>query len=322
MANSSDDNSIARLLAGFPPKTLADLLTDRQALPTRNNAPGLFESLAPRESLAPNPFAAPGLLGSLPPSRALPVKPSRPTSLAEALWPYLDSSSLGRTASPVKTALPVAPATIKRKGFFSFHYDDIMRVNNVRNAWKLAHPDREIKRNFYDRSLWETTKRTNPEGLKNLIRGGMGHSSAVCVMVGSGTYMRPWVRYEIARATVDNRGLLAVHINNLPHVQRRTTDTPGPNPLDFMGVYQTESGLFRLCEKNWVQDQQTGQYSWEWQVFGLHRAPVNLPKYLAKPAVNQAVALSAGVRVYDYVFDLGKDNLGRWIDAAAQQVGR
>ena len=39
--------------------------------------------------------------------------------------------------------LGIAPfaAAIKRKVFFSFHYDDIMRVNNVRNAWKIDHPD-------------------------------------------------------------------------------------------------------------------------------------------------------------------------------------
>lgn len=320
MTNSSDDNSIARLLAGLPPKTLADLLTERQALPTTNNAPGIFGDLAPRPSAASNPFAAPGLFGS-PPLAALPVAP-QPTGLAGALWPYMAPLGLGNAAPPVKRALPVAPAVTKRKGFFSFHYDDIMRVNNVRNAWKLAHPDREMKRNFYDRSLWETTKRTNPDGLKNLIRRGMEHSSAVCVMVGSGTYLRPWVRYEIARAVVDNRGLLAVHINNLTHVQRRTVDALGPNPLDFMGVYQTEGGVFRLCEKNWVQDQWTGRYSWQWQTFGLHRGSVALPKYLAVPAINQAVALSSGTSSYDYVYDLGKDNLGHWIDAAARQVGR
>jgi hypothetical protein len=35
---------------------------------------------------------------------------------------------------------PVAPA-VKRKAFFSFHFADIMRINVVRNAWKITHPD-------------------------------------------------------------------------------------------------------------------------------------------------------------------------------------
>jgi hypothetical protein len=36
----------------------------------------------------------------------------------------------------------------KRKAFFSFHYDDIMRVNVVRNAWKITHPDSTDNRSF------------------------------------------------------------------------------------------------------------------------------------------------------------------------------
>ncbi len=40
----------------------------------------------------------------------------------------------------------------KRRVFFSFHYDDIMRVNNVRNAWKITHPDSTSMRSFYDSS--------------------------------------------------------------------------------------------------------------------------------------------------------------------------
>lgn len=38
---------------------------------------------------------------------------------------------------PLSTLWGYAQAT-KRKTFFSFHYDDIMRVNVVRNAWKIV----------------------------------------------------------------------------------------------------------------------------------------------------------------------------------------
>jgi hypothetical protein len=38
----------------------------------------------------------------------------------------------------------------KRKVYFSFHFDDIMRVNNVRQAWKIDHPDAPEIRSFYD----------------------------------------------------------------------------------------------------------------------------------------------------------------------------
>ncbi|WP_035647111.1 TIR domain-containing protein, partial [Bradyrhizobium sp. ORS 285] len=116
---------------------------------------------------------------------------------------------------------------MKRKGFFSFHYADIIRVNNVRNAWKIHAPGREDKRQFFDRSLWESVQRKNPEGLKNLIRTGMVHASTVCVLVGTETWYRPWVRYEIARSVIYKKGLLAVHINGLRHHQRLTADDHG-----------------------------------------------------------------------------------------------
>ena len=46
--------------------------------------------------------------------------------------------------------------TTKRKAFFSFDYDDVMRVNIVRQAWKIDHPDNALMRSFYDSSLWES----------------------------------------------------------------------------------------------------------------------------------------------------------------------
>lgn len=50
----------------------------------------------------------------------------------------------------------------KRKVYFSFHFDDVMRVNNVRNAWKIDHPDAPEMRSFYDSSLWERRQLESP----------------------------------------------------------------------------------------------------------------------------------------------------------------
>jgi hypothetical protein len=321
MANPSDRDALVRLLAGLGPKptSLADLVNTRAT------------------STPPNPFSpAPGIFGGLaatPPSTllgglyAMPVDRNPPPSggLANALWPYLGSSFSGPgiAAPPLKSALPVATAVTKRKGFFSFHYDDIMRVNNVRKAWTLAHPDREIKRNFYDRSLWESTKRTNPEGLKKLIRDGMTYSSTVCVMVGTGTWARPWVRYEIARAVVDKKGLLAIHINGIRrHDQHRQADQLGMNPLDFIGIYKAPTGSFYLYEKSVAPNRVTGVPEWQWQPFKLYSQAVPLPKYMAAPSSGYLLPLSTGTVIYDYAVDRGSDNLGAWIDAAAKRAGR
>ena len=93
-----------------------------------------------------------------------------------------------------------------------------MRVNVVRNAWKIVRPEYPLGgRTFYDSSLWESRQLEDPETLKRLIREGVGYTSAVCVLVGTETALRRWVRYEIARAVIDKRGLLAVHLNGVRH---------------------------------------------------------------------------------------------------------
>lgn len=127
---------------------------------------------------------------------------------------------------PLAPPKPVAPA-VKRKAFFSFHFDDIMRVNVVRNVWKIAHPDNALMRSFYDSSLWESRKLEGDEAVKRLIRDGVCNTSAVCVLAGSDTWERRWVRYEIARAIIDGRGLLTVHLNSIRHHVTKTRTHAG-----------------------------------------------------------------------------------------------
>jgi Thoeris protein ThsB, TIR-like domain len=216
------------------------------------------------------------------------------------------------------------PAPVKRKGFFSFHYVDIMRVNNVRNTWKINCPGREDKRQFYDRSLWESVQRENPEGLKDLIRRGMEHASVVCVLVGTETWSRPWVRYEIARSMIDKKGLLAVHINGLRHHQRLTSDAHGENPLYHMGVGCPKRGTYFLYERVGRPVLQYGQvvWQWNWQKYSKFASPVSVPKYMQAPNEGEVAALSKVTAIYDYVAQQGHKNIGFWIDKAALHVGR
>jgi hypothetical protein len=55
--------------------------------------------------------------------------------------------------APPKPPVEPLKAAVKRKAFFSFHYDDIMRVNLVRDVWKIDHPDNTLMRSFQDNSL-------------------------------------------------------------------------------------------------------------------------------------------------------------------------
>lgn len=256
---------------------------------------------------------------------ATPTWPSPRTGLGNALYTPGLFGSLAPPSAPVLPVRPAspAPAPVKRKGFFSFHFDDLLRVNNVRNAWKIGHPDKPFMRNFYDRSLWESKKRESDDALKALIRQGMAHSSVVCVLVGSGTWARRWVKYEIARAVIDRKGLLAVHINALNHHQRRQPDPLGYNPLHLMGIYKSADGRYFLYEKREVVvNIYTGQTEWQWHPYRDYQQAVSLPRYLHAPSNDHVMPLSWHTDEYDYVKGVGHKNLGTWIDRAAIRASR
>jgi hypothetical protein len=318
MTSPYDKNALVNALLGN--STLPNPKSEFGSLLGSIEFGSLFSPTPAPVTLSQNSLAGVlGLIGHQPassPTNAL-------LSLSPAFAPYSRLSDfIAPPAAPARPA-PV-PAPVKRKGFFSFHYADIMRVNNVRNAWKINCPGREDKRQFYDRSLWESVQRNNPAGLKNLIRGGMAHASVVCVMVGNDTWSRPWVRYEIARSVIDKKGLLAVHVNGLPHHQHRRADPHGENPLHYMGVGSPKRGIYYLYEKVLRQVVQHGQVSWEWrwEKYSEFTVPVPLPKYMPAPSEGWVTPLSGVTPIYDYVGAEGNKNIGRWIDTAALRVGR
>lgn len=230
--------------------------------------------------------------------------------------------------SLVPPRFPVRPlkAAVKRKAFFSFHYDDIMRVNVVRNAWKIDHPDNALMRSFYDSSLWESRKLEGDDAVKRLIREGVEYTSAVCVLIGSETWLRRWVKYEIARAIIDGRGLLGVHLNSIRHHRTLTPHTRGYNPLEFMAVGKVQQGIlatpkYYLFEKIAVPNGLAG-YKFEWHRYSDYTNSVPLPLWLNDPLPGYVTPLSNNTIVYDYIADNGHQNIGSWIDQAAQRAGR
>jgi hypothetical protein len=291
---------------------------------------GLLSQPEPTNALAsltgysppPAPF---GLAGALSPYLS-PLNPPPSALGAGALSPFLSPSypPPAPLYSPPQPK-PAAP-TVKRKAFFSFHFDDIMRVNNVRNGWKITHPHSELNRSFYDSSLWESKKLEGEEAIKRLIREGVCYTSAVCVLAGSDTWDRRWVRYEIARAIIDGRGLLTVHLNGINHHVTRTPHARGYNPLDFIGVAKMQDNAltpvrYVLYEKRRFVGS-GGKSQWGWFRYDDYTYAVPLPKWLNDPLVNHVMPLSTNAAEYDYVADHGSRNIGSWIDAAAKQAGR
>jgi hypothetical protein len=140
--------------------------------------------------------------------------------------------------------------------FFAFHYQDVIdfRANVVRNHW-LTKADREAA-GFYDASLWEKTKKQGDVALKRLINGGLENTSNTCILIGSDTYARPWVRYEILKSLKRGNHLFGVHFNSIKGKDGLTKGS-GPNPLAYVGVTFSASGetatLWERIGDQWVE---------------------------------------------------------------------
>jgi hypothetical protein len=290
-------SSLGDLIGGSTPRRenpFNSLLGSISPQPAPNSLGELLRGLAPRRE---NSFNS--LLGSLSPA---PVE--RPIGLMG-----LGFEGLG---APTFPQYPPSVEPKKRGIFFSFHYADIHRVNNVRNAMQFQKDVKDASC-FIDKSVWEEAKLTNPESLKSMIRREMQFSSVVCVLYGSETWARRWVRYEIARSVVDKKGLMAASINSLTHINDRVPHARGPNPLAYMGVGEIEDGTHRLFE--FAADGL-------WHRYEDHLGPVQIPEYLPTPAPGHLSPLHHGAMTYDFQQQNGWKNLGGWADLAAKAAGR
>ena len=256
---------------------------------------------------------------------ALPVDPFDPGYFGD-LWrpaPNALSSKFAPLPQPIR-ATPRPAAAPLRMVYFAFSFADVMRVNNVRQFGKVGpEKERSESRAFRDRSIWESRDIKQVEGLKNLMRNGVKHSSVVCALVGSTTCNSRWVKYEIARAVVDGKGLLAVHLNSINHHERKAPDRPGVSPLHVMGIFRADSGNYYLVDKHPVLlDAATGNVGFEWRLYEDHKTNVPLPSFMPELNVGDALPLSPYVREYDMVRDRGYQNLWGWIETAVIAAGR
>jgi hypothetical protein len=122
-----------------------------------------------------------------------------------------------------------------RRVYFAFHYQrDISRVNVVRNCWVTQ--DKEAV-GFYDASLWEEAKKTGDEAIKRMITNGLNNTSVTTVLIGTKTWERRWVQYEITQSYNRGNGLLGVYIHNIKDLNGYV-DAKGNNPFDYIYIEQ------------------------------------------------------------------------------------
>jgi hypothetical protein len=196
-----------------------------------------------------------------------------------------------------------------RNVYFSFHYQDVIdfRANVVRNSGKF----RQKGDSFRDGSIWEEAKEKQVNAIKSLITSELSGKSVTCVLIGSETYSRRWVRYEIMKSFESNKGLLGVGINWIKDKHQRTKFWPGENPFEYLGLVVSNDGktieLFEIKDNKWVKYK-------------------DLPKinnnHFKERYYGKEMTLSELYNKYSYNWNNGSDNLTNWIETAAKNAGR
>ncbi len=191
-----------------------------------------------------------------------------------------------------------------KRVFFSFHYQDVIdfRANVVRQHW-LTKPDRESA-GFFDASIWGNAKLTGPTSVKRLINSGLVGTTVTCVLIGTQTYARPWVRYEILKSFRKGNSIFAVHINTIKG-RDQITKPKGPNPLNYVGVTFSDSGLtatlWEMVNGEWKQ------YS---EIDGCASYQTN---EVGQQYRGKGFNLGNLYREYDWVSDNGYNNFSTWV---------
>jgi len=191
-----------------------------------------------------------------------------------------------------------------KRVFFSFHYQDVIdfRANVVRQHW-LTKPDRDSA-GFFDASIWETAKKTGSTAVKRLINSALDGTSVTCLLIGSQTYVRPWVRYEILKSFRKGNSILAVHINSI-RGKNQISKPKGPNPLSYMGVTFSVTGmtatLWEKINSEWKQYAEIDD-SASYQTGGV-------PQQYCGKGFN----LAQWYREYDWTADDGYNNFATWV---------
>ena len=197
-----------------------------------------------------------------------------------------------------------------RRTYFSFHYKpDVTRAWVVRNSWvtKLAQGEREDA-GFFDSSVFEAAQRESDDALKRFLREGLRNTTVTCVLVGSETSLRRWVRYETFHSFIRGNGLLAVRIHTIAGFNKLAA-AKGWNPFDNM-AFTVDDDQLRFKEY-----MTTG-----WQ-FARDVGSMPLKDVAYNLAGRTNHTFSTLFPIYEWDTEDGYYNLGTWIETAAREAG-
>lgn len=193
-----------------------------------------------------------------------------------------------------------------RSIYFAFDYEDVesFRANVVRKSSVMG------KSKFKDSSIWEKFKETSPKKIKARIDNALNGTSVTCVLVGTRTYSRRYVRYEIVNSFSERKGLLAVGINWIKDKNGNTKLLPGNNPFEYLKLSISEDGSFI----------QFYEYDGGWIKF--KDLPQIKNEIFAEKDWGKTFRFDDFFRSFSYDWHDGKNNLVHWVEEAAKKMGR
>ena len=129
----------------------------------------------------------------------------------------------------------------------------------------------------------------------------MENTTVTCILVGSNTFERRWVSYEIMKSIQRGNLLLSVHINNIGGRDSKTK-VKGPNPLYYLGYSFDKTGK-KLNLHDFINS--------EWKPYkDLEGWAVN---EVEENKRNKIFRLSTIYPVYDWIDDDGYNNFATWV---------
>jgi len=187
-----------------------------------------------------------------------------------------------------------------KRVYFAFDYEDVsdFRANVVR---KHNFTGGVEKAGYFDASIWEEAKKKDATTLKRLINAELEYTSVTAVLIGSGTWSRRWVRYEIMKSIEKGNRVIGVHINGIAGKDKGTKPL-GPNPFDYLGLEVRNDGK-RGTPIEW--DGSQWKYYSDLGAFDISE----------QPAVNRGkqLQLSHWLPIYDWASGSGFTNFNTWI---------
>jgi hypothetical protein len=145
-----------------------------------------------------------------------------------------------------------------RRVFFSFHYVDVWRVMQVRNAWAVRGTNEAT--GFVDKADFEQVQRQGAGAIERWIDRQLEGTSVTVALIGADTAHRPYVQYEIRRSYERGNRLLGIWIDSIKDQDGKIAASRGDNPFEVVRIgsfFFTNpiSSLLDVRVYDWVRDQ-------------------------------------------------------------------